>query len=108
MQEPFLALLRLRVHVRDLDTADRPAGNAERERPAGVVGVHVHLERTAVADDEQRVPDPLELGFELVGVESLAFDDEHGAVAVAGELLVDRFEPEDLLLLRRRRRHLAA
>ena len=103
MQEAFLALLGLRVHVRDLDAADCAACNAEGESAARVVGVHVHFERTAVADHEQRVTELLELGLELVGVEPLTFDDEHGAVAEARQLLVDRLEPEILLGLGRRR-----
>ena len=101
-----LRALGLRVHVRDLDAADRAARGAERERAARIVGVDVHLQRRAVADDEQRVAELLELGFELVGVEALALDDEHGAVAVARQLLVDRFEAELAVVLgRRRQRH---
>ena len=103
LQQPLLALVRLLVHVRDLDTGDRAARDAERERAPGIVGVHVHLERGAVADDEQRVPERLELGLELVGVELASLDDEHRAVAVARQLLVDRLEPELLLDLGRRR-----
>ena len=35
------------VHVRDLDSLDRAAARAERERRAGVVGVDVHLDRAS-------------------------------------------------------------
>ena len=60
-------------------------------RDAGVVGVHVHLQRGAVADDEQRVAEPLELVLQRVGIEVVALHDEDGAVGVLRQLLVDRF-----------------
>ena len=50
------------------------------------------LSALAVADDEQRVAEPLELALERVGVELVALDEEGRAVAVAGELLVDRVD----------------
>ena len=62
--------------------------------PPGVVGVDVHLERRRVADDEQRVAEPLELALERVRVEVVALDDEDRAVAVLGQLLVDRVEAD--------------
>ena len=62
---------------------------SESARP-GVVGVHVHLQGGAVADDQQRVADLLELRLERVCVEVVAFDDEHRAVAESRQLLVDR------------------
>ena len=71
----------LLVHVRDLDPVDRPGLRADRERRAGIVGVHVHLERARVADDEQRVAELLELALERFAVEALALDHEDGAVA---------------------------
>ena len=74
-----------------------PRGDPERERASRVVGVDVHLERARVADDEQRVAEPLELRLERVRVEVVALDDEHGAVAEAGELLVDRVERQLVL-----------
>ena len=70
------------MHVRDLDALEDPLGRAERERRAGIVGVHVHLQRGRVADDHQRVPELLQLVLEPVEVEPLALDDKNGAVAV--------------------------
>ena len=75
-----------------------PERGAECERPAGVVGVNVHLERRRVADDEERVADPLELGLERVGVQALALDDEDRAVAELGQLEVDRIEADGVRL----------
>jgi hypothetical protein len=72
-QQALLTPLRLLVHVRDLDAFDRAARDAERERAAGIVGVHMHLECTAVADHEQRVAELLELVLERVCVEVVAF-----------------------------------
>ena len=51
-----------------------------------------------VADDEERVTEPLELVLERVGVERIALDHEDGAVAVLGELLVHRLERQGGLL----------
>ena len=104
LEEPLLALLRLLVHVRDLDALDRPDRGAERERAPGLVGVDVHLERGRVADDEQRVAEPLELALERVGVEPLALDHEHRAVAVLRQLLVDGVEARLVRVLGRRLR----
>jgi hypothetical protein len=41
------------VHVRDLDALDDSEARAEVEGAAGTVGVHVHLQRFRIADDEQ-------------------------------------------------------
>ena len=57
LEETFLALRRLHVHVRDLDALDHAERGAECERLPGIVGVDVHLERRRVADDEERVAD---------------------------------------------------
>ena len=76
LTEPQLPGNRLCMHVRDLDLLDHARGARERERCARVVGVDVHLERRLVADDEQRVADPLERVLELDAVEALALDDE--------------------------------
>ena len=89
-------MLRLRVHVRDLDSLDRAARRADRERLAGLVGVHVHLHRRGIADDEQRVAELLELALELLALQAFALDHERRAVAELRELLVDRVEPERL------------
>ena len=91
-RETPLPPLLLLVHVRDLDSLDRARGRAERERGAGVVGVDVHLDRGLVADDEERVAEPLELRLEPVAIERLALDHEDGAVAVARGLEVDRVD----------------
>ncbi len=101
LEQPFLALRGLDVHVRDLDALDHAERRAQGQRASGIVRVHVHLERGRVADDEQRVADLLEAALERVLVEPLALDDEHRAVAVLRELLVDRIEPERLRLDRR-------
>ena len=86
------------MHVRDLDAFDDTDRGRERERPSGLVGVHVNLERGRIADDEERVAHLLELGLERGGVEVLALDEEDRAVAVARQLLVDRVERERLRL----------
>ena len=83
----------LLVHVRDLDSFDRSDRRPQRERRAGLVGVDVNLERARVADDEERVAQLLELGFERVGVEVLSLDHEDRAVPELRQLLVDRVDP---------------
>ena len=84
------------MHVRDLDAIDRPCRDPERERPSGVVGVDVHLQRIAVSDDEQRVAELVELRLERARLELVALDEEDGAVAVARVLLVDRLDGDVL------------
>jgi hypothetical protein len=96
------------VHVRDLDPVDRALAHAERERGARVVGVDVDLERGVVADDEERVAEPLQLLLEAVRVEALALDDEDRAVAVLRQLLVDGVDAELLDLHGRVGERLAA
>ena len=103
--ESPLALLLLHLHVRDLDPFDRPDGGAERERGAGIVGVHVHLERRLVANDEERVAEQLELRLEAVAVETVALDHEDGAVAVARLLEMDCVEAGTLRRYDGRLRH---
>ena len=80
---------------------------ADLERLARLVGVDVDLERFGIADDEQRVAELEQLGLDRVVVEVLAFDHEHGAVAVLRQLLVNRVDVQ-LLALRRRFRQLLA
>ena len=93
------------MHVRDLDAGDRPPGGPERQSAAGIVCVDVRtLRRTRVADDEQGIAEPAELVLEPVGVEPVAFDDEDGAVAELGELLMDEVDRRDLRRLERRLR----
>ena len=53
--EPFVALPRLRVHVVDLDVADGAVLERFCEHDAGVVDVHVHLDRLLVADHQSAV-----------------------------------------------------
>ena len=90
--EPALALGSLAVHVADLD----PGGVDDADRATdlegglGLVGVHVDLRNRVVAGHEERVVERLEAGVHRIEVELLAFDDEHGAVAVLGLLVVDR------------------
>ncbi len=86
---------------------DDPDRGAERERKPRVVRVHVHLESRLVADDEERVPDVLELALQRCLVERVPLDDEHRAVAVRGELQVDRVEAQRLRLDRHLRQRLA-
>ncbi len=95
------------VHVRDLDSLDDADRRSEVERVPGIVRVDVHLERGRIADHEKRVADLLELALERLLSRVLALDHEHGAVAVLGELQVDRVEPERLGLDRRIRELLA-
>ena len=85
-----------------------PRAPTERQRPPGIVGVDVNLQRRAVADDEQRVAERLELVLDRVGVEPRAFDDEDGAVAVARELLVEGLVGEARRRRLRRRLRAAA
>ena len=89
---------------------DRGRRGESRSR---VVGVHVHLERRLVTDDEERVAEPPELLLERDGIETVALDDEPRAVPEARELLVDGVDPElgrqdgsgrDRLAVRRERR----
>ncbi len=82
------------MHVRDLDPVDDPEAGAEGEHAARLVGVDVDLQRLGVADDEERVAELLELALDRVAVEVLSLDHERRAVAIAGELLVDRLDPE--------------
>ncbi len=100
-EQPLFALLRLLVHVRDLDPVDRADPRADRERGAGIVGVHVHLDRARIADDEERIAELLELVFERVPVEVFALDQEDGAVAERRELLMNRLVAQVLLDRRR-------
>src|SRR6266511_5734675 len=95
-----ISLLGLGVHVRDLDPADDPDGDADRERDARLVGVNVDLERIPVSDDEQRVSERLQLRLDSLRVEIIALDHEPGAIAIARELLVCGLDPD--LLVRRR------
>ena len=96
-EQPFFPLLGLLVHVRNLDPIDRAGAGADRECGPRVVRVHVHLDRVGVADDEQRVADPIQLLFERVPVEVASLDHEHRAVAVSRELLMDGVEAQMLL-----------
>ena len=64
------------------------------ESRSRVVGVHVHLERRLVTDDEERVAEPPELLLERDGIETVALDDERRAVPETRELLVDGVDPE--------------
>ena len=100
-EQALLALVRLLVHVRDLDPVDRAGVRPDRERGAGIVGVHVHLDGTRVTDDEQRVAELLQLSLERFAVEFLPFDQEHGAVAELRQLLMDRVVAQVLLDPRR-------
>jgi hypothetical protein len=86
------------MHIRDLDAVDDTGGDAQAQSRAGVVGVHVNLDRAGIAHDEEGVPDALEPGFQGLQVEVFALDDKQGAVAVAGELLVNSVESERQLL----------
>ena len=70
----------------------RPERRPERERAARLVRVDVDLQRSRVADHEQRVAQLVQLRLERLGVELLALDHEDGAVAELGELLVDCVE----------------
>ena len=81
--EPFLALRRLQLHVRDLDALDGAEGSACPECGSGIVRVDVRLERRVVADHEQRVSERRQVAFQIRAFEPLAFDDEARAVAVA-------------------------
>ena len=82
------------MHVRDLDAVDRSDRGPERERGARIVGVDVNLESRRVADDEQRVAEPVEPCLERLAIEALSLDDEHRAVPEARELLVYRVDAE--------------
>ena len=107
LREPLLPLERLRVHVRDLDSFDDTDRGARREGEPGVVRVDMHLERGLVADDQEGVSERFEHTLQSSLVEPLAFDDEHRAVAVRGQLEVNRVEAQSLARDRRIRDRLA-
>ena len=100
-EQPVLALRRLMVHVRDLDTLHDTEQCGGRKRGSRIVRVHVHLERSPVADDEQRIPELLERAFERFLVEILPLDHEDRAVAVLRRLQMDRVDAQRLALNRR-------
>src|SRR5205085_7947075 len=77
------------------------------ERAAGLVRVHVDLQRLAVADDKERIAERYEPALDRVWIELGALDQERRAVAVARELLVDRFDPDLLQVCGRIRERLA-
>ena len=86
------AIRRLNVHVLDVDLFDHAALGRERESRAGLVRVHVHLDRARSTDHEERVAELRQLPLEILGVDVLPLHEEGGAVAVAGELLVHGLE----------------
>ena len=92
LEETFLALVGLLVHVRDLDAFDRSETCPDTECASGIVRVDVHLQRFRVADDEQRVTELLHLRLDRIAVEVVAFDHERRAVAVLRELLMNRVD----------------
>src|SRR5207253_7901420 len=85
-----------------------PDARADRERSTGIVRVYVNLDRSVVADDEQRVAEPVELRLEGVAAQVGALDEEDRAVLETRQLLVDRLEAEMLLHRGRLRDRLAA
>ena len=92
------------MHVRDLDRLEDANRRRSGDRGARVVRVDVHLQGARVADDEQRVAEPLQLRLERVRVELLALDEDDRAVAVARQLLMDRVESDSLRRLGFRQR----
>ena len=74
------------------DTSASPTELEDRDREVGLVGVHVHLQRLVVADDEHRVADLLEPRHERLAVEVVAGDREVRAVAEAARLVLGQVE----------------
>src|SRR5207249_7339877 len=62
---------------------------ADLERAAGMIGVHVNLQRLRISDDEQRVTKLQQFVFDRLAVELVSLDHEGRAVPVLRELLVD-------------------
>ena len=83
--QTLVAGLRLLVHVVDLDLADRAELERFAEDDAGVVGVHVHLDHAAVADDQGAVAEREQERLEGRLVDALSRDQEARAVAVLRE-----------------------
>ena len=83
LRQAFAAGLDLLAHVRDVESLHPAVGLEDGHGDVGVVGVHVDLERLLVADDEHGVSDLLEPRHVGATQESLAGDDEVGAVAKA-------------------------
>ena len=63
--EPGAALGDLLAHVGDVEVRHLARPLEERDRRLGLVGVDVDLEGRFVADDEDRVAEPLEPGQEV-------------------------------------------
>ena len=82
------------MHVRDLDPFDRADLCSEGQCSSRIVGVQVDLERARVADDEQRVAEPLEPAFELLDLQAFTLDDEDRAVAVPGLLQMNGLDAD--------------
>ena len=97
--EPGAALGDLLAHVGDVEVGDLPGALEERHRGLGLVGVDVDLERRLVADDQDRVADPLQPGQEVARGEAGAGDDEVGAVAEAAVLVVGAAEARRLVVV---------
>ena len=73
-----------------------PTAIARGESEPGVVRVDVHLERSLVADDEERISEWLEHALQGRLVEALPLDDEYRAIAIGRELQMDRVEAQSL------------
>ena len=86
--EAGVALGHLLAHVGDVEVGHLADPVEDRDRGLGLVGVDVDLEGDVVADDEDRVAEPLQAGQVLAVAEAAAGDDEVGAVAVAAVLVV--------------------
>ena len=87
-RDPLAALGGLRAHVPHVEVGDLADVGEDRGRALGVVGVHVHLQRARVADDEHRVAELLERSDELAGLQAAPGDREVGAVAVGARLVL--------------------
>ena len=68
--EARLALGDLLAHVGDVEVGDLADALEEGDRGLGLVGVDVDLQRRLVADDEDRVAEPLEPRQELAAGEA--------------------------------------
>ena len=56
----LVALGHLLVHVGDVEVRNLSVAREHRGRALGLVGVHVHLQRARVADDQHRVAERLQ------------------------------------------------
>src|SRR5439155_27006742 len=60
-------------HVPDVQLQDLAVATGQVDHAGRVIGVHVHLHELRLADDENRVDQRLDLDYDEVGVNAVAF-----------------------------------